>query len=1746
MRSMLNQFYKYLSNKLISFFESEGLSGGERYYLQFDREDQVCQFYEVLKYEPCTEEFSYQHQYGSPYHTFGLRIGDCLVIVAATINNVTPDFLVTLRNLVGDQKGEFKNTALLSICHETLDSIKGGSSDLQKEGMPFHVHSIKKNLEDEINQSNLTKAEKAVINFYLKTKLSNMLLHPSLDDFAEVLALLNQGYIEKDQYPKLGLFYDNNLDQFTTNQMITRLEENNRFFEQVQYIHEYENLDTQLEKLFDDKGVTELKKDNWKELEYSFVKKSNENLMQSKKKALEYIESNKKTSDEGLLYWEKPQSETKAGQRKRHIILFNPERKTEVNLTFEFDEYLKKEYIHKNSVNFASTSGKRLKVKLVHQPGEISFYKISYKHKNETKSTYEFHIAIVECSSEFLKPIQTIYEIKTNQQCIILHNDGETIRLGTNPITEIMIEKPNETIELSSEEDGVEISISPNAWIDDSLEFTVRINNFILPFKIMDQVARMVPISGKQVYKLKREKRDHFLLMNNRLQLGAREFSIREEFKTYLDLENEWIENEILFAHKEGTRLEAIDLKLPEDLENSYLALLTYYKDHNLLPSLAYLNEDLQVLCQEYLDQFNKCIQQIEENSILEEFEKNLFKLGVIQEDERIYLTPLHPLNVAYQLAIMDQLDDEELEQHILDRLRPNNLLPFIYGDYGDLYRPIVQQIASEWIIYEPLKQVSVGESNVYLANVIEEKLNQFIEHFQYLFLDGSNAPIKVNIINITNDEEVLKGIFNFMKQRIEKYGLQQLIPIEIALYQTNDNLSAFELFSVLDVDALEERFGLELSSKELDPVDLLRIIRENIYYYKIKDTGNYEYAHISFYKMISQDSHAKDNMDEIETGISLHGLLSSVTSVTGRQDYRTGFGTKNIINKENRLVQTAMLLNELASNLENDGSNPYRKNESIVTRTSEVKEEILDALYNSSYWVTFIDPNVGLDFFQRSDRELLIIHYSDQYTSSNQYDAITVTDKTEQYRQVIKQYLEEQFVSATDEQIDSAIRSFNTINGEWLLRIVGSKGQFSREKLSIVSAIKYSLSFLDTENIIWVPISLEEILRVAGVVNLTKSKGLFSAKNLGITGSTSDDLLLVGLETKEDELYLHFYPVEVKVGFNSSSTISKAKEQINTTRRLLDQELARAEEQGRILFRNRFFRNFFVDMFLANAKKFVINELWPEKSFDLIEEVKAKLLNDEYRIGYHLRPYIGKGMILSFKKDATWRSARMDEEILILELSEEDAYTGVIQEIEEIRKRIHKGETDINTSILPTYNYRPVSNDELLFVAEKREEYKINGTPQEETSETPVEVLNPLEAEKITQDLSTKKIEEPNKEDMEGTEGKQIKKTDIQEVRLLLGTVEGSTHPIYWEYGHSGLENRHLLVLGKSGQGKTYFIQCLLLELAAQNISSIVFDYTGGFTKSKLEPEFKEFLGDNIEQIIVARDKFPINPFKRNQKELDEDIYIDEDFSDVAERMKSVFGAVYKDLGIQQLNAIYQAIMRGLEKYGDGINLQILRSELEEDSSGPAKTALSQLNPLIDKDPFDRSKEFNWGDIENAKGKVFIIQLNGFASDIQKVITEFILWDLWYYKLQHGNQNMPLPVVLDEAQNLDHSEKSPSAKILTEGRKFGWSGWYATQFLKGLLSSDEISRLQQTAQKIYFLPPENEMSSIAANLSFDQSSRREWERRLASLKKGQCISYGPIMGRDGKLHRSEPVIVNITPLAERIKLIKQRDMIEV
>ena len=49
MRNMSNQFYSYLSSKIINFFTKNPLIPGSKYNIQFEKEEQVRELYEKLK-----------------------------------------------------------------------------------------------------------------------------------------------------------------------------------------------------------------------------------------------------------------------------------------------------------------------------------------------------------------------------------------------------------------------------------------------------------------------------------------------------------------------------------------------------------------------------------------------------------------------------------------------------------------------------------------------------------------------------------------------------------------------------------------------------------------------------------------------------------------------------------------------------------------------------------------------------------------------------------------------------------------------------------------------------------------------------------------------------------------------------------------------------------------------------------------------------------------------------------------------------------------------------------------------------------------------------------------------------------------------------------------------------------------------------------------------------------------------------------------------------------------------------------------------------------------------------------------------------------------------------------------------------------------------------------------------------------------------------------------------------------------
>lgn len=385
------------------------------------------------------------------------------------------------------------------------------------------------------------------------------------------------------------------------------------------------------------------------------------------------------------------------------------------------------------------------------------------------------------------------------------------------------------------------------------------------------------------------------------------------------------------------------------------------------------------------------------------------------------------------------------------------------------------------------------------------------------------------------------------------------------------------------------------------------------------------------------------------------------------------------------------------------------------------------------------------------------------------------------------------------------------------------------------------------------------------------------------------------------------------------------------------------------------------------------------------------------------------------------------------------------------------------------------------------------------------------------------------NEEDMSDT----ASSVGLSSVRLLIGEDLRTKEKFYWEFGNQNLNNRHLLINGNSGCGKTYCIQALLMEAAMQGVSAVVFDYTGGFANSKLDPKFKRALGDKIKQRIVKIAKIPVNPFEKNDIQIDEDIFVPEEDADVADKISEIFKAVY-DLGDQQKSAIYSAVLNGLKTHGSSMSFPLMVEELENIGTNYAKTVISKIQAFSDFNPFAIDNTFSWSDIRDSSGMIYVFQLAGYGRDIQVLLTELLLWDIWNFCVKNGDESKPFILVMDEAQNLSHGEKSPSAKILTEGRKFGISGWYATQFMKPQLSDDEIQRLQQAGQKLYFCPPDDGVTTVAKNIDITSQGAKDWADRLKKLKKGECVTCGNMV-RNGKWSKYEPRIVKVTSLDERV-----------
>ena len=530
---MSSRFYNYLSEKIISYFKNNNHLSGDKFYVQFETEEQVVTLYKELKNNTIVEKFVYHDdKRAQTYESYQLKFGECFLIVAAAIEGgVHPDFLAQLRNMVGRDAG-YENKAILFIHCSSLDSILGGAGSLSKEGMPLNIGLLKKDINRKIQETGFGRVDKHILLQYLKNK-SNELegTNESIFDYEDIIEVLGDSQITSSEYRTFELFPDENLEGLNEKKLIARLNDNHSHYVRISEIHNYGLDETRLEKYYGEDGAKRLAKDDWKDLTYPEIEKFIDN--KKNKPVIEYfpIETNS-------FIWDREEGNTKAKSRIRNIIIFYNGIEDEYRLALPFSDFTRKDNVSINKGYEAQleciSTGKKLLVVLKRVLDQSSFYCVKY---NDAGTRFEFKIAVLRCNQSLLGDIKTQYTIeiakKPDESSIRINTEDDSIVFYPNneQVNKEKLNESNQVIILDSSKKTI-VSINDdfqNPDDSDDIKFAISDGTFDLNLTKAYVAERPIVIDGMKLWYLKNTRKRNFELVNeNNLFLEQRDI-LQEE-----------------------------------------------------------------------------------------------------------------------------------------------------------------------------------------------------------------------------------------------------------------------------------------------------------------------------------------------------------------------------------------------------------------------------------------------------------------------------------------------------------------------------------------------------------------------------------------------------------------------------------------------------------------------------------------------------------------------------------------------------------------------------------------------------------------------------------------------------------------------------------------------------------------------------------------------------------------------------------------------------------------------------------------------------------------------------------------------------------------------------------------------------------------------------------------------------------------------------------------------------------------
>ena len=337
----------------------------------------------------------------------------------------------------------------------------------------------------------------------------------------------------------------------------------------------------------------------------------------------------------------------------------------------------------------------------------------------------------------------------------------------------------------------------------------------------------------------------------------------------------------------------------------------------------------------------------------------------------------------------------------------------------------------------------------------------------------------------------------------------------------------------------------------------------------------------------------------------------------------------------------------------------------------------------------------------------------------------------------------------------------------------------------------------------------------------------------------------------------------------------------------------------------------------------------------------------------------------------------------------------------------------------------------------------------------------------------------------------------------LKIGEFRGSN--VYFDTDNS--PNKHMLILGQTGMGKSVFAQKVLLQVINLGGTVLTFDIHQTLRPEQLLETYRSEFTDFVNDIDAYQKgiRFPLfTPVVGNQME-------SENKYDIIFATVDIFARVF-NLKCRQRVALRKAIESVFIKGTyDAEGIKAIGNELLIRDDSVSEGVSDKLYQITSRNLFRPGK------FELAENRINVVQLSKLDSDTQRLVVEIVLSYIWRLAISGVFFDRPVYLFLDEVQNMSLGENSAVTKLLTEGRKLGVSLIIATQSLPGKSLDIQQKRLLQAGLKVFFHPIESEIPDIAKKL--DSSKRREMEALLTSLRIGEFTGIGNMICGKGKFN---------------------------